>query len=242
MKSKFYYGIAVLSVLAFICGCGSSTSDTSTGTVALTASAVSGSGSIVAKEVTEWATPTVYPVMVDKVDITTDATCPSGDSGWVTIYENTPTTACETAITLTEAQASSDYKDIATNPSYGSASNVAAGTYTCMRVTMCDEILAVGTTASCTASYYVLDVYNAYNGGTTDIAESVVFYWSTNGTSGAEVNGSQSDPFLLGSFEVTSGGTITLDMQFDITNSLVYDTDNSPACYLTAPVITFVEQ
>lgn len=245
MKFKTVFLVAMVLFLGWaVVSCGSSGNGTTTttGTVVVSGGTTT-SANLAARDVTAMGTPTNVYVHPYKAEFTTDATCPVGETGWVTIFDETADESdCIHNLSTTSI---GGFMDISSNPEFGSNGAVPAGTYNCMRVTMCDHQLGItdADVGACPAGEYVLDIYGDWAGGHTDIAEITIKYFSTLGTAGGTgTTGEQDDPHLMSSFDVTGGGTTNIILQFDITDTMRYNPDSDTQCYIEAPTLTIVTE
>ena len=222
-------GLVLLALGEVACGdvSGSSSSaEEGTGTVMIQGGV--GSSSSLQAVVTEGSADTVL-VRVYSVAFSQDPTCASG---FIEVFNEGDTSDC------TLSPSTSAFDDLVTSPTFGSTSAFPAGSYECMRVTLCDQI--VWTTSDlpeCSGSNE-LDV-----AGLEDVADIGEFYWSTAGNEPSD--GSVSDPGLLeNALEIVENGTSTFTLVFsnsETSSEMVaqYDDQGDPGleCDVPKPTI-----
>lgn len=275
-KTRILSVFAAMLLATGLVACGSSTSTTSeettateTGTVTFRGGLSSADGDVVVNPTISTGTPSEYRVQPLGVWIYKGGSgCTafnSADTNWAKVYpvgilEGTIPDVCKAGFVASDATDANAFFDLSTNPSYGD-SNVPVGTYSCMYVVMCDQI--VGTApSSLTACYnsgekHSQDVWNSscYEGGycaaggTDDPQGDYTVYFGTNGKSPTDGGRGLSDnPFVLNNSVVIANPTaeataasIIMTMTFDVTNMFVYNSDNiEQPCYMDPPTISIV--
>lgn len=245
MGSSLFPAVVVLAAMWFFAACGAihetSTEPGATGGIVFIVGGTMSADAVVDAQVVAVGTPSEYWVRPYKAEIAkigeNGITCPEDDASWYVIFEDSDRSDCIVDITPDNI---ASYYDIKTNPDFGSA-DVPAGRYDCLRTTVCDHLLIVPPDAmsECPNDYYVVEIAEDDAGGITEYAEPVVNYWTTYGSSYGY--GNADSPFEFEGFAVREGETLTLKMEFNITNALNYDPRADPKCYVDPPEISFSE-
>lgn len=121
----------------------------------------------------------------------------------------------DTSDCVVEPTDTSLFMDITEGPEMGSNDAIKAGTYSCVKITMCDQLVWNSSDLTeCPGTNYQ-DVVDP-----RDEASIVTFYYSTNGTFDDESAniGSADTPFLLSEELVVSAGDVT-NLLFELSNS-----------------------
>jgi len=221
MKLKI---LILILTSTLIGGCGSSTSSDSNGSSSSTGTVVvkGSSGTTVSGSVAALVTSALADsvlIRIYRVSMATTADCEAAETNdsFIDVFDETSDTSdCVSSPTVTTASPG-NFDDMIANPTFGQNDAFTAGTYACVRVTMCDQIVWTADLDGC-PGINILDV----SGDPTALVAAVnSFYWSTSGSleeAQGEDRGTASLPFSIGT---------ALTVTADVTNTFTMSMDNS---------------
>lgn len=235
---KITFLVALMATLA-ACGGVESGSTDDLGTVEIIAGIGSGSGSPSA--LTKQGNPNEVLVRTYRFSLGDSADCAA--SSFVDIMDETS----DTSDCVFEPNDTSLFLDISESPTLTSNNSIPAGAYSCVRVTICDQLVwSADDLSECPGTQYS-DIREP-----NDESEALTFYYSIDGTfeDEGEDGGSLAHPFLLTDpVSVVAGGITTLiaelnNAEGDSGMIAEYDSDHEEAhqCDIPAPRMTVTEE
>lgn len=243
---KRIQSILALGLIISLVACGgvdgsnSGTNSTSdTGTVSVIGG-TTGTTNNLSSLVTEESADEVL-VRTYRISLGDSADCETAN--FIDIFDETG----DTSDCVSNPSDTSDFVDISQSPEFGSNSAFAAGTYSCVRVTMCDQLVWSSSALTECSGTQVADV-----SGDESSPEVHQYYWSTNGSSDDNQDdpGSAEQPFALeDALEVIAGTTTTFIFNMNNSDNIdgmvgAHDDERSSGdeCEIPAPSMSITAQ
>lgn len=249
MKTHLYFILGFVVLLFLSCGeslVGGTEFGNPTGTVVIKGS-VGSSGnttSNLASYLTVEGTADTFKTRTYKISLGNSSDCSA--ASFVDIFDNT----ADTSDCVANPTDTSLFNEMVSGQVMASNASFQAGTYSCVKITMCDQLVwTTSNISQCSGTNYQ-DIKDP-----RDEAEVLTFYYSTTGENPDEDNESKDDgsidkPFLLTeTLTVTEGKTTTL--LFHVSNSdtsdgmvATYNSENQEIyqCGVGAPEMTVIAE